>query len=174
MSKTGEMSEPSELSIVAGEPISSSAGRILTAWLTEKEATTALLGRNRAPGVDLGPLAARYAEARAAVAARPEFRPEDVLVEAERGPLEEIAAREDTKNAFAGIDWSVEMVDLLQVQSVQKSIKIDRLAERMAPVIADRSQLYEFCLPSKHSPPPRAAFTDPDAPAGPVARADVP
>lgn len=156
------MTPTDELSIVAGEPIALEPGRTLTAWLSDDHAIAVLLGRNRQPGEDLAELTARLASARAALAARPPFLATDPLVLHDRTRLEELAQRDDLRAAFAGMRWTVEMIDMSLVQSLQMSIKVDHVDERVAPVLADPAELWELCIPSRQKEPPRGAFKDAD------------
>jgi hypothetical protein len=156
------MTPSDELSIVAGEPISLQPGRTLTAWMSDDDALDVLLGRNREPDEDLTALSARIAEARAALARRPPFVAADPVVPHDRTRLDELAARAELKASFAGMDWTVEMVDMRRVQSLQMAIKTDRLAERVAHVLSDPDELWELCVPSQRKDPPRGAFKDAD------------
>lgn len=156
------MAETEELSIITGEPITLQPGRTLTAWLDDEDAVAALLGRNQLPKDDLIAVHERIAAARAARDARPEFVPEEAVVLGDRKLLDEYSAMQHLKISFAGVDWSVEMVDMSLVQSVQRSIKVGAVDERIAPVLADRSKLWDFCLPATRNEPPRGAFTDVD------------
>jgi hypothetical protein len=156
------MTHQDELSIVRGEPISLQPGRTLTAWLDEEEGVAVLLGRNVRRGDDLTFVHDRLAAARAARDARPAFLPAEAVVPGDHARLAEYEARPDLKAAFAGIDWTVEMIDMLQMQSMQKAIKVGAVDERIEPVLEDPDMLWEFCLPTRHTDPPRGAFSDTD------------
>jgi hypothetical protein len=156
------MTPTDELSIVAGEPIAMQPGRTLTAWMPEDEAIATLLGRNREPDDDLTALSARIERARASLAARAPFVATDPLVLHDRTRLDELAQRDDIKASFAGMHWTVEMVDMALVQSLQVAIKVDGLDERIGPVVADPAELWELCIPTERKDPPRGAFKDAD------------
>lgn len=156
------MTELDELSIVTGEPIAMQPGRTLTAWLDDEEAVACLLGRNVRKNDDLSHIHERIAAARAARDARPPFTPLDAVVPGNHAKLAQLEARDDLRSGFAGIDWTVEMVDMTRVQSVQKAIRTGAIHDRIAPVLEDPEKLFEFCLPSGRTDPPRGAFTDTD------------
>lgn len=152
-----------ELAVIKGEPLARHAGRALTAWLTEDEAIVALLGRAPVREDDLPPLRRRAAAAREELAARPPFEPRSPVLELEdRSHLDELAARQDLTAAFSALEWRIEMVDLRLVQALQKTIKTERLAERVAPVVADPGLLAEFCLPLERTDAPLGMFSDTD------------
>jgi hypothetical protein len=156
------MTQQDELSIVSGEPISLQPGRTLTAWLDDEEAEAVLLGRNKRRSDDLSAIHERIAAARAARDARPVFVSTEAVVPGDHAKLAEYEARSDLKASFAGIDWTVEMIDMLRVKSMQKAIKVGAVDERIAPVIEEPDRLWEFCLPTGRTEPPRGAFTDTD------------
>lgn len=157
------MSPPEELAVFRGEPLARHVGRSLTAWLSDDEALTALLGRNPIPEDDLTNQRQRIVKARDELAARPIFRPRSPVLElSDRTHLDRAADRKDIQAAFASLKWTVEMVDLLVVQALQKQIRAEKLAERAAPVVADPSRLTEFCLPGEQTEPPIGTFTDID------------
>jgi hypothetical protein len=156
------MSNDDELSIVTGEPISLQPGRILTAWLNDEEAVGALLGRNQMRGDDLTAIKERIVSVRAAKAAREPFVPREAVILGDRQQLDKFAAMPHLKASFAAVDWAVEMVDMSLVQSLQKAIKIGAADDRIAPVLEDHSKLWEFCLPTGRTDPPRGAFNDSD------------
>lgn len=66
------------------------------------------------------------------------------------------------RTAFAGLDWTLQGVDLRHVLAFQKAIKIDGLDERIAPVQADRTKLADFCLPSEQPITPQSMLKDID------------
>jgi hypothetical protein len=152
-----------DLAVVRGETLAKHAGRALTAWLTDDEAAVALLGRAPVKGDDLGPVRTRVAQAREELASRPVFEVRSPVLQVDdRSALDELAERQDIVAAFSALEWRLEMVDLRLVQAVQKTINTERLAERVAPVVADPALLTEFCLPDKRSDAPIGIFTDPD------------
>jgi len=145
------------------EPSVEEKHRALTAWLSEDEAVTALLGRNPIPTDDLAPLKQRATDKQQVVAGRERYEPVDPLVEPESRPaLDAVAARPELQAAFANMDWRVEVVNLECVLSLQKSIRLTGLDERMLPVLEDSSKLFEFCLPTHQPALPGGVFTDLD------------
>jgi hypothetical protein len=156
------MTTPDERALFPGEPLLHHPGRSLTAWLTDDDAVTALLGRLPRAEDDLAPLHERIGSARASLAARPAFVARDAVVEVDdRSELDAVAERPDLVAAFASLDWRVEVVDMRGVQAIQKTIRTVRLAERAAAVVEDRSRLVDFCL-AQQEDPPIGTFTDND------------
>ena len=153
------------LALIQGEPVAQQTGRALTAWLSPDEAAKVLRGgRQPEPGEDLTSITARLAVAKAAVASRPVYIPENpIRTPPNRSDLDAAAAQPALQAAFASVTWRVEMVDLRCVQSLQKAIKTDGLDDRLAPVLAEPRELLQFCLPPAQSEPPSSALVDGDA-----------
>ena len=153
-----------QLAMLQGEPIAQQGGRLLTGWLSREEAVKFLLGgRSPAPNEDLSAIDARTHAARVALADRPPFTPQNPIVAAEnRTELDAAAARPKIHASFASMSWRIEMVDLRQVQALQKLIKTDGLEARIEPVKNGTTSLVDFCLPTTQPEPPHGTFADVD------------
>jgi hypothetical protein len=124
-------------------------GRALVAWLPENQAVTLMLGHPPLPGEDTGPVIERLQRHREALARRAPFQTaearHDELVDDD---LRAVANRPEVRAAFAQVQWTPAVIDLTGVIAYQPVVNIGSLDDRVAPVLADRFQLIEFCLPS--------------------------
>lgn len=121
--------------------------RSFIGWLDDADALSQLLGRGPTPEDELTDLARKVAAAKAAVSARPGFEARDPIVEGDSSVLSQIEARPDVQGSFAGVNWSVNWVDLSRVQSVQKFIYADDLSSRVAVAVRDADALTDLCFP---------------------------
>lgn len=121
--------------------------RSLIGWLDEGDALSHLLGRGPTPQDNLTEITKKIIAAKAAVSERPKFEASDPTVLGDSATLSQIAARPDVQNSFAGVNWSVQWVDLTRVQSVQKFIYADHLASRVAVAAQGSDALADLCFP---------------------------
>jgi len=152
------------ITLVQGEPVAQQQARALIGWLTHDEAIQLLLGRNPAPGEDLSRVEQVFSKLSAAVSKRSQHQPSTSILDSATPAWDLETRMQDPllRTAFAGLDWSLQGVDLRRVIAFQKAIKIDGLDERIAPVQADHSKLADFCLPSDQPIPPQSILRDLD------------
>lgn len=138
--------------------------RSLLGWLNHDEAIRLLLGHDPAPGEDLVHVEKLYAQQRKAVASRMQPSISTSIVESVTTDWNlEVRAQDATlRSALAGLDWSLQIVDLRRVIAYQKMVTIDGLDERIAPAQADSTQLLELCLPREQAEPPKNLLRDAD------------
>ena len=146
-----------------GEEIAQQSSRVLTAWLSEQEATLHLLGRQPMPQEDLTQVSQKIAISKAVLAARPVFTPGNPVVDTGDDPvLRAVKERPEVKAAFAGQSWFPAIVNLREVLAFQKIINTEGLEARLASAKMGEEQLIELCLPISQPPPPNRAIGDPD------------
>src|SRR6266699_3428737 len=152
------------IALVHGEPVAQQRARALIGWLGHEEAVQLLLGRAPAPGEDLSRIDAIFNQLSTSVSDRSQFEPSSSILESTISgwDLETRAQDPLLHTAFAGLDWSLQGVDLRRVIAFQKAIKIDGLEERIAPVQSDRTKLADFCLPGEQPIPPQSLLKDID------------
>src|SRR2546425_1752603 len=116
-------------------------GRAVLGWLTDVEATHALLGHAPGPTDVLAPITAMIAAARAAVAARAAYEPQPAIVPIDDPRIAAASIRPELKAEFWGMDWSVGFVDLREVLTFQKFVSVEGLEARVAAAAADSEAL---------------------------------
>lgn len=136
--------------------------RALTGWLSDQEGCQTVLGRTPSPTDSLDMIREKLRARRSAVATRDVFRPSDPIVESDPVALGSLRERPDLKASFAGMGWRPAMVDLRSVLSVQKSIRVSGLDDRMAGLGQGTADLVEFCLLTKRPAEPGRGFIDVD------------
>ena len=161
------MSIKESVTLVAGEPVAAVNSRALVGWMSRDEAAAVLLGgRFPAPGEDLSKQDEVITRAKAKVNERPEYKPEDCVVDTGHGfDLESFSSNQVIASHFFGLKWSIKVVDLTKVLTFQKLVKVDGLAERLSPIISDKSnkeKLAKFCLPLDAPELPQGLIPDMD------------
>jgi hypothetical protein len=153
-----------EVSASRSAPPQFHAGRALTAWLNDDEAVHSFLGRTPMDSDDLAPILSRVEKTRDELARRPEFEPRSPILElGDRSELDAAQERPDIQTSFSELgNWRVEIVDMRLVLAVQKTIKVENLTERVAPVVADPSTLLDFCLPTERKEEKIPVYADLD------------
>lgn len=127
-------------------------GRALVGWLPDAQALALMLGHAVQPGEDTSALQVRLQQHRDALAHRAAHQHVDaVRDELVTDDLRAVATRPELQAAFGQAHWTITMVDLASVIAYQPMVNTGSLDERIAPVLADRSQLLEFCLPSNQA-----------------------
>jgi len=126
--------------------------RWLLGWLSEDEAIAALLGRAPAPGEDLGHLQRKWQAARTALMRQPPYRQPSSVLSKIPGKLKKRAAafqeRPDVVASLHGHDWTLGMIDLRGLLSLQRAVAEENAAQRAQAVVAeDLDSLFSFCLP---------------------------
>jgi hypothetical protein len=150
--------------LVQGEPFAQREARALIGWLPRQEAIRLMLGRSPALGEDLTRIEEDIVARRDALANRPLFAAQSVLVEDNevKIDLEQLSRNPLLSTNFAQHRWSLKIVDLTRVIAFQKAINIEGLEERVQSVVADPRKLAEFCLPGEQPVPPQGLITDVD------------
>jgi hypothetical protein len=121
-----------------------------------------LLGRAPAQGENLSSIERTYEDLSSAVAGRDEFSPHEAVVSNHEFDLEGFRQNPLLTTHFAGLSWSIKVVDLNKVLAFQKAIKVDGLDERLKPVLDDSTLLGEFCVPSEQPIPSQGVIADVD------------
>ncbi len=150
------------VALVGLQPDALRPTRVLLGWLEDHEAVQHMLGGNPSPGDDLTAITAQIVSAQRAVRERPTTEPQPAIVDGDRALLDELAGRPDVQGAFAGLQWTVEWVDLSRVQPVQKFVFTDGPDSRStAAATGGPTELAELCFPSVQEDPIRCQV-DPD------------
>lgn len=161
------MSIKESVTLVAGAPVAAVKSRALIGWMVRDETVAVLLGgRFPAPGEDLSKQDEIIAQAKAKINERPEYKPEDCVVDTDHGfDLESFSSNQTIATHFFGLKWSIQVVDLTKILAYQKLVKIEGLVERVSPIISDRSdkeKLAKFCLPLDPPELPQGLIPDMD------------
>jgi hypothetical protein len=126
--------------------------RWLLGWLNEDEAIAALLGRAPSPGEDLGQLRRKWQEATTALLRRPPYQQPAHVLSKIPGKLKKRVStfeqRADVVAALHGHNWTLGMIDLRSLLSLQKAVAEENVGQRAQAVVAgDVDSLFSFCLP---------------------------
>jgi hypothetical protein len=126
--------------------------RWLLGWLNEDEAIEALLGRAPAPGEDLTDARRNWQATKTALTRRrPCQQPMPALSKVPEKLKRRASAfqqRADVVASLHGHDWTLGMIDLRGLFSLQKAVAEENAAQRAQAVVAeDLDSLFSFCLP---------------------------
>ena len=135
--------------------------------MPREEAIVNSLGRAQLPADDVTEYTRRWEAARTALNARPPFHGAAPQLEALPPCLAERAEafrqRPDVTAAFQKLDWTLGVVDLDRVLSLQKTVAADHAMDRIARVEADDMEsLFSVCLPEPAPPTDLECIIDPD------------
>lgn len=147
-----------------GTPVAFRNARTLLGWLEREKAIRMLLGHDPESEEDISDAAELYDACKHAVSKRKPHKPVQSIVKPPMSGWDiETRAQDPTLQAsLSGLDWSLQFVDLTKIIAYQHTITTDGLNDRIAPILADRSNLYEFCLPGDLEIPPNDLLRDGD------------
>ena len=150
--------------VVNGQPASYQSARTLLGWLRQEEAIRLLLGREPDEGEDVAAFEKMYMQRKDAIISRPppQFATSIVAAPSFTWDLAGRAKDPALHSAMAGLNWSLQVVDLRRVLAYQKTIRLDGFKELVDHMRKDRGQLLEFCLPTEQEAPPRNLSRDTD------------
>jgi hypothetical protein len=123
----------------------------LLAWMNEEEAISALLGRTPAPDEDTAESRRVWHDSRAALLRRAPYQQPTPVLSKLSGKLEKQARkfrqRPDIIADLDGQNYSVGMVDLHKVLSLQRAVEENALQRAQQVIPDDPDSLFSFCLP---------------------------
>jgi hypothetical protein len=141
--------------------------RSLAAWMSQEEATAALLGHIPGAAEDTSVQRLLWEAARNILQQRePYAQPTpalDAIPPAMEAQADAFRQRADVAALFQGWNWTVGMVDLDRVLSFQKVVAQERAIERANAVQGDDPRtLFSFCLPDSQNDVNVPGAVDPD------------
>jgi len=148
-----------------GQPSNNRRARTLLGWLERDEAVRLLIGHEPIPEDDRTQADTLYTQQKKAVASLQQRHIRESVVESATAAwgLEERTHDPALYAALAGLDWSLQVVDLRRVVAHQKTVMTDGLDGQIISIEKkDRKRILELCLPSEQPYPPSNLLRDAD------------